>query len=111
MNQRVTRRKKYRIVNLKKFISFIISVFIIAIILVFIFVKNNEAYSSTYKEDYNEIIVGEGDTLWNIAVKNMPDKYDVRKMVYEIMEFNQMENAYIYPGDLIKIPIKHNPKS
>ena len=85
-------------------------VFAITIFITFIFVSNNKVYSSTYKENFIEILVEEGDTLWNIALKNMPEKYDVRKMVYEIMEFNQMKDAYIYPGDLVKIPIKHNPK-
>ena len=41
---------------------------------------------------------------------NMPKDYDIRKMVFEIKEFNNMKDANIYPGDLIKIPIKHNFK-
>lgn len=72
-----------------------------------IFINNNKVYSSTYKELYKEVIVNKGDTLWNIALNNMPDGYDVRKMIYEIREFNSMNSADIYPGDKIKIPIKY----
>lgn len=101
---------KYKIVNKGKFISFIALILIAIIITIFIFTNNNKVYSSTYEEKYLEIMVEQGDTLWNIAINNMPIKYDVRKMVFEIIKFNEMKNANIYPGDLIKIPIKHNPK-
>lgn len=101
---------KYKIVNKGKFISFIALILIAIIITIFIFTNNNKVYSSIYEEKYLEIMVEQGDTLWNIAINNMPIKYDVRKMVFEIIKFNEMKNANIYPGDLIKIPIKHNPK-
>ena len=107
---KITNKRKYRIVDKKRFFSFIFFIIILAITIILMFSKNNKAYSSTYKENYIEIIVKRGDTLWNIAIKNMPKKYDVRKMVYEIMKFNEMEDANIYPGDFIKIPIKYNGK-
>lgn len=103
-------KKKYKITNKRKFISFLMLVFTMAILMVFIFVKDSKVYSSTYQEDYINVKIVEGDTLWNIAINNMPKNYDVRKMVFEIIEFNHMENADIYPGDIIKIPRKHNPK-
>ncbi len=52
-----------------------------------------------------EVKIVEGDTLWNIALNYLPEKTDVRKMVYDIKEFNEMEDFYIYPGDRIKIPV------
>lgn len=103
------KKTKYRIVDMKKFLSFVVITSIIIIAILFMLTKNQKVYSSTYKYNYREIIVKEGDTLWNIAVENMPENYDVRKMVFEIKEFNQMIDANIYPGDLIKIPIKYNP--
>ncbi|CCQ93086.1 conserved exported hypothetical protein [[Clostridium] ultunense Esp] len=102
-------KTKYRIVDMKKFLSFIIITSITIAAIFFMLAKNQKVYSSTYKYNYREIIVKEGDTLWNIAIENMPKNYDVRKMVFEIKEFNQMVDANIYPDDLIKIPIKHNP--
>lgn len=103
------KKVKYKIVNKRRFTIFVITTMIIAIAIIFMFTKNQKVYSSTYKHAYTELIVKKGDTLWNIAIENMPENYDVRRMIFEIREFNQMENADIYPGDLLKIPIKHNP--
>ncbi|MFS8541602.1 MAG: LysM peptidoglycan-binding domain-containing protein [Tissierellales bacterium] len=99
------KRKKYKIVNKKRFF---ISVFIIALLvisLVSLIVNVKEAYSSTYKQEYKEVIVKAGDTLWKIAKEHMPKDYDIRKMVYEIRKINHLESADIYPGDLVKVPI------
>ncbi|MBZ2173805.1 LysM peptidoglycan-binding domain-containing protein [Schnuerera sp. xch1] len=99
--------RRYRIVNKRKFISFLVLMFIVITVIAFLLISDNEVYSSTYRENYKEILVREGDTLWNIAIDNMPDEYDVRKMVFEIRKFNSMKDTTsIYPGDLIKIPIK-----
>ena len=103
-------KKKYKITNKRKFISFLLLVSTMVMFMTFLLVKDNKVYSSTYEENYTKIKVVQGDTLWNIAINNMPKEYDVRKMVFEIIEFNHMENASIYPGDLIKVPIKHSPK-
>ena len=103
------KRKRYKIINGKRFMTFLLSAFIAVLSMTFLFAKDNRVYSSTYKENYIEVKIEEGDTLWNIAINNMPKEYDVRKMVFEIMEFNHMKNAYIYPGNKIKIPIKYNP--
>ncbi|MCF6464959.1 LysM peptidoglycan-binding domain-containing protein [Clostridium sp. Cult2] len=103
------RKRRYRIVDRKKFMSFIFITSITIIAIILMFTNNQKVYSSTYKDLYKEVIVKKGDTLWNIAIDNMPSNYDVRKMVFEIKEFNQMIDANIYPGDLIKVPIKHNP--
>lgn len=39
-----------------------------------------------------------------IALNYMPEKYDVRKMIYEIKVLNKMETSNIYPGDIIRVP-------
>lgn len=94
---------------MKRFISFL-AIMVILPILIFFLISHNRAYSSVYEEGYVEVRVKRGDTLWKIALDNMPLEYDVRKMVYEIMKFNDMDSADIYPGDLIKIPIRYNCK-
>lgn len=101
------RKRRYRIVNKKRFNTFLISATIIIAFIISLFINNNKAYSLTYNEPFKEIVINKGDTLWSIALENMPDDYDVRKMVYEIREFNNLDNATIYPGDIIKVPIKH----
>lgn len=101
-------KSKYKIVNRVKFNIFIITTVSIIALTVLLFANNNKAYSSTYKNLYKEVMVSKGDTLWKIALKNMPDGYDVRRMIYEIREFNNMDSANIYPGDILKVPIKHS---
>ncbi|HSH34885.1 LysM peptidoglycan-binding domain-containing protein [Schnuerera sp.] len=101
------KRKRYRVVDKKKFVSFIVITLIMTIAIIFMLTNNQKAYSSTYRVDYTIVKVKKGDTLWKIAIDNMPENYDIRKMVFEIKEFNQMVDVNIYPGDLIKIPIKH----
>lgn len=64
-----------------------------------------KAHSITLKEDYHEFLVIEGDTIWNIALRYKPNRYDVRDMVYRIKEFNNKDTSHIYPGETIKIPI------
>ncbi|NLJ99318.1 MAG: LysM peptidoglycan-binding domain-containing protein [Tissierellia bacterium] len=104
-------KKRYRIVNKRKFISFLALILtIITISTMFLLMRDNKVYSSTYEENYINVKVEKGDTLWNIAINYMPKGYDVRKMVFEIIEFNDIEGASIYPGDLIKVPIKYNSK-
>lgn len=104
-------KKRYRVVNRRKFISFLAIILTIIIVSTTILLtRDNKVYSSIYKENYISMNIKEGDTLWNIAINHMPKGYDVRKMVFEIIELNNIENASIYPGDSIKLPIKHSPK-
>ncbi len=98
-------KKRYKIVNKRRFCFFITSILAVISIIIFTLVLSNKAHSSIYKVKYKEIQVVEGDTLWNIALNYLPEKTDIRKMIYDIKEFNGMDNSYIYPGDIIKIPI------
>lgn len=98
---------RYRIVDRKRFNMFIIFTTIIITFIISLFINNNKAYSFTYNEPFKKVVISKGDTIWSIALENMPDGYDVRKMVYEIREFNNLDDAIIHPGDVIKIPIKH----
>lgn len=72
---------------------------------IFLFTNSKSAHSEVLEEPYKEIVILQGDSLWNIAKKNMSDKYDIRYLVYKLKEFNDMETAQIYSGDIIKIPI------
>ena len=107
MNSIYIGKKKYKIVDKKKFTRFMFFTGItVILIMVLIFARRNMAYSSIYENQYIEVVIIEGDTLWDIAKVNMPENYDTRKMVFEIKEFNNMKSSYIYPGELIKVPIK-----
>lgn len=100
--------RKYVIVNSKRFfafITFILLFFSLVLTLIFTFSK---AHSSSYSQGYKEYHVVTGDSLWDISLKNMPENYDVREMVYNIKKLNNMKTSEIYDGDTIKIPIYNN---
>lgn len=98
------KRRKYVIVNMSRFYTFITFLFILCAILLFAIFYSPEAHSSIYEPSYKEYHISEGDNLWNIALNNMPEGYDVRKMIYEIKKANSMETSGVYAGDTIKIP-------
>lgn len=99
--------KKFKIVDMWKFIRFILLIILLTFILtVFVFTRNN-VYSSVYRAGYLEVEVEKGDTLWIIAKKYMPEGYDIRKMVFEIMEANNMEDGTIYPNEILRVPVKY----
>ena len=97
--------KKFRVVNKFRFYSFISVMIILLSISVYHLFGSIKAYAdSVIKDNYFEIVIEEGDTLWDIALKNKPEGMDVREMVYKIKKYNKMEEAYLYSGNTIKIP-------
>ncbi|WFA09735.1 LysM peptidoglycan-binding domain-containing protein [Tissierella sp. Yu-01] len=100
--------RKYVIVDSKRFfafITFVLLIFSLVLTLIFTFSK---AHSSSYNQEYKEYHVVTGDSLWDISLRNMPEDYDVREMIYNIKKLNNMETSEIYHGDTIKIPIYNN---
>ncbi len=97
--------KKYRIVNKSRFYTFITLTLIIGGIFTNTLLSTAKAYSNPADIPYEEIIIAEGDTLWYIALEFMPQNYDVREMIYNIRQLNNMNTVSIHPGDKIKVPI------
>ncbi len=54
--------------------------------------------------EYVEFTVSSGDTLWSIVSKMYPDE-NIRKVVDEIKEINNLESSCITVGDTLLIPI------
>lgn len=53
-------------------------------------------------------IVSEGQTVWDVASLYMSEQdktRDVRELVYDISKTNNIKNAYIYPGQVLTIPL------
>ncbi len=98
------RSKKIIIVSKTRFVIFVTLVLLILGFISSEFFKFEKVYSATY-DKWIEITISKGDTLWQIAKNNNPNNHDIRKVVFEIMEYNDMEDANIMPGDVIKIPL------
>lgn len=96
-------------INIKMKLRFIILLLLIVFITIFaisgIVIAKEPNNNTTNKElTYVEIIVQEGDTLWNIARPYYDGKSDYRKFIHEIRKLNDLNEGIIYPGQIIIIP-------
>lgn len=65
-------------------------------------------YADSKKEvQLAKVVVKNGDTLWTLARAHdrSDGGIDIRKLIYEIKELNQLTSAHIYPGQVIYIPL------
>lgn len=95
--------KRIRIVNKKRFT---LALFLLFISFLCAFMLLFNAVSGEEKTIYIDYIVAEGDTIWKIADINTGNDRDVREVVYEIVEVNNIKKQTIYPGQTIQIPIR-----
>ena len=96
-------KKRYRV---KSKFRFCLSLTIMLIILISITgtaIGGNQAVSLT-KPTYTEIMIVNGDTLWDLAKSFGPDDQDVRKVVHAICEINDISADRIQSGQKILIP-------
>lgn len=96
--------KKYRIKSKFRFTLFMTIAILMMISITGTIVGANNVESLT-KPTYSEIIVQSGDTLWNLAEEFGPDNKDVREVVYEICEINDISADSIQPGQTILVPV------
>lgn len=97
---------KLKIVNIKKFLTSV--VIILGFVILACILCTNKSYSKT-KEVYKTEVIVSGDTIWEIA-KN--EKYtneyyknkDVRYIVYDIKNINNISNNTLCEGQEIYIP-------
>ncbi len=95
-----TKRK----INPVKFLR-MISLTVLIAFSVFFFTFKSTASGLT-SDSYSEITVGAGDTLWQIADMYNGDE-NIQKVLFNIMEYNNLQNVSIYPGQKLKIPTKN----
>ena len=94
-----------KIVNIKKFLrTFIIMIGIVLTLIIMNFSNTYSKSETKYKEEY----IGSGETLWSIAeneVKTNPyyKDADIRKVVYEIKEINNINDSNLIIGQKILI--------
>ena len=55
---------------------------------------------------YETVTVEENDTLWDIAAQRTDNTRDIRKVIYDIEQFNHISNpGELVPGMTIKVPV------
>ncbi len=98
--------RKYKIVNKTRFIGSLVITLFMGILILLFFKNFVNGQNLTSEIEYKEIYIRPGDTVWNISLKYKPNRLDVRDMVANIREFNNLEDLSLKPGDIIKVPLK-----
>lgn len=75
------------------------------LVVIMVFAIKSTASGST-RDSYKEITICPGDTLWTIS-RGYSRGENIQKVIYEIMDFNNMEVSDIYSGQKLKIPLKY----
>ncbi len=95
---------RFKITNRRKFNRFIFLTLMITILSVFAFstINNNSVVEG--RAEFNEsIIVKSGDNIWSIA-KDIDSPRDIREVIYDIKELNNLDSSTIYPGEKLYLP-------
>ncbi|MGG5253685.1 cell division suppressor protein YneA [Neobacillus sp. SM06] len=65
--------------------------------------------NSFHKENYVNITIAEGDSLWKIAKEySQTSSFSHDQFISWVKKHNQIEGDLIYPGEKIAIPVKNN---
>ena len=96
--------KSYRISSRFRFTVFVVLTIILLTTVVNFALGLNTAASSTIQE-YMDVKIQSGDTLWNIAQTYMPDDMDTRKAVYQLCSLNNISADELYAGMTIQVPV------
>ena len=97
-------KKRYRIKNRVRFASFIVISLLLVCTIFNTALGFNDALALS-EQQYIEIQVESGDTLWTIADEYMPDDMDIREAVYMICETNDVDANTLYAGQTLSIPV------
>lgn len=56
------------------------------------------------KEIRQAVLVAEGDTLWSIAGRFLPEGTDIRSYITLIRRYNKLTSSLVYPGQILVLP-------
>ena len=97
-------KKRYRVVSKFRFTMFMV-VMILCIMTVAGTLLGFNTVSSASMDQYNLVNVESGDTLWNIACEYGPDDMDVRQVVHDICDVNEISADELVAGSKIIVPV------
>lgn len=77
---------------------------LISIILILaILMQPSAGQVTVFSNQYTEYIVEPGDTLWSIARDHRKPRQDIRDLVWELQEVNEI-TPVIHPGQVLWVP-------
>ena len=99
-----TTKKTYRIKSRFRFTTSVTLAIIMVCFMANTVLGLNNASGMTEPKDPYQIEIQYGDSLWNIASEYGPDNTDIRKIVHEICELNDITADSLQPGQIILVP-------
>ncbi len=81
-----------------------LSVLTAAVCAVFLFVGGPGVDAGPLPVRPVEYVVEPGDTMWEIAASHATPSVDLRKMIAEIEELNDIDAGHLVPGQRLLIP-------
>ena len=96
------RMKRRRIIMRRRI--FVVGIFYILVIGMCIYNSVSRSIRLANAEYINHI-VSTGETLWGIANKYSDDSIDTRDVIHEIRKVNHLDDATIYCGDNLLVPV------
>lgn len=96
--------KKYRITSKFRFTMFLVVMILFAMTTVGTLLGFNTVNSASMNQ-YNQVLVEAGDTVWTIACEYAPDDMDVRKVVHDICDVNEIQADQLVAGQKIIVPV------
>lgn len=97
-------KKRYRVASKFRFTVFLVVMFLLIMTAAGTLLGFNTV-SSASMDQYNLVNVESGDTLWNIACEYGPDDMDVRKVVHDICDVNDISADELTAGSKIIVPV------
>lgn len=96
--------KKYRIASKFRFTMFL-TIIILCVLTTIGFASGMNTVSSSSMNQYNQVEIKSGDTLWAIAADYGPSDQDVRNTVYDICQLNNISADQLEAGQKILVPV------
>lgn len=96
--------KKYRITSKFRFTMFLVVMILCLMTAIGTLLGFNTVNSASMNQ-YNQVQVEAGDTIWNIACEYAPDDMDVRKVVHDICDINEIQADQLTAGQKIIVPV------
>lgn len=91
--------KRYVLKNRKRFSIFIMTVTVV----LSLFIVSGTVRGEGVNESPKTVIVGKGDTLWDIS-REYGKGTDIRRYIRKIKEINKLQDGVIYEGDVLILP-------
>ncbi len=95
--------KKFRVVSRARFTIFLVIICLL-VFGMFSMAAGSSTASSESKVQYHAVEIHSGDSLWTIAEDYNKENLDIRQVVADICDVNDIRADEIQPGQMILVP-------